>query len=298
MSSPLCGPVVVVVVVVTVIVICLSFDTLEYQEMGLNYSWISETVERETYASGRYYLGVGNHFIKFPSMVKSVFFLDDMSPNSQGPALQSRTRDGLNVRLEVSFQYRLMFNQLYKLYTTLGADYEKTLARMAIEQLTTAATVHNAHNFFNNRTTIGQEMHKLLEAHFKEHAFTEVPFFQLRTVHLPDEFEAAIQETQVKQQEIQIAQAEQSQNRVAYETTVLQAEQAVRVMANQGEAEAASILAQNDAYCRQYEVTQSLQSTALKKLMSVASWKPDQLLDYMKIRAVREHDAAHTTVSI
>lgn len=298
MSGTWCVPLVVVIVVTSIIIVFLSFDTLEYQEMGLNYSWISETVERSTYSSGRYYLGVGNHFLKFPSMVKSIFFLDDMSPNTQGPALQSRTRDGLNVRLEVSFQYRLIFNDLYKLYTTLGENYEMVFVRMAIEQLTTAATIHNAHNFFNNRTTIGQEMHKMLEHHFKLHAYAEVPFFQLRTVHLPDDFEAAIQETQVKQQEIQIAQAEQSQNRVAYETTVLQAEQAVRVMANQGEAEAASIMAQNDAFCRQYEVTQSLQSEALRKLMKAATWKPSQLLEYMRIRAVREHDAAHTTIKI
>lgn len=293
-----CVPVVVVAVVSGIIMILLSFDTLEYQEMGLNYSWISETVERKTYASGRYYLGLGNHFVKFPAMVKSVFFLDDMSPSTQGPALQSRTRDGLNVRLEVSFQYRLIFNDLYKLYTTLGVQYEKTLVRMAIEQLTTAATMHNAHNFFNNRTTIGQEMHNLLEDHFKLHAYAEVPFFQLRTVHLPDDFEAAIQETQVKQQEIQIASAEQSQNKVSYETTVLQAEQAVRVMANQGEAEAAAILAQNDAYCRQYSVTQNLQSEALKGLMASANWDPKQLLEYLRIRAVREHPPDHTTIRI
>jgi len=291
-------PLVVVVIVTSVIFLFLGFDTLEYQEMGLNYSWISETVERTTYSSGRYYLGVGNHFLKFPSMVKSVFFLDDMSPNTQGPALQSRTRDGLNVRLEVSFQYRLRFNDLYKLYSTLGLNYEATMVRMSIEQLTTAATEHNAHNFFNNRTTIGEEMHKMLEHHFKLHAFAEVPFFQLRTVHLPDDFEAAIQETQVKQQEIQIASAEQSQNKVTYETTVLQAEQAVQVMANQGEAEAASILAQNDAFCRQYEVTQSLQAEALRKLMGAANWKSEQLLEYMRIRAVREHDASRTTIKI
>lgn len=298
----MCGqaliPIMVVVIITSIIIFFISFDTLEYQEMGLNFSWISETVQPEAYSSGRYYLGLGNHFIKFPAMVKSVFFLDDMSPNTQGPALQSRTQDGLNVRLEVSFQYRLVFNDLYKLFTSLGPDYEKTFVRMAIEQLTTAATMHNAHNFFNNRTTIGQEMHHLLESHFKTHGFAEVPFFQLRTVHLPEDFEAAIQQTQVKQQEIQIASAEQSQNKVSYETTVLQAEQAVRVMANQGEGEALAIMAHNSAFCRQYEVTQSLQSEALQKLMTAANWKPKQLLEYLKVRAVREHPGEHTTIRI
>jgi len=265
--------------------------------MGLNYSWINQQVEKKTFTSGRYYLGIGNHFIKFPAMVMNVYFLNDLSSNTQGPALKSRTKDGLNVDLEVSFQYRLEMNKLYELYTTLGPDYEKTLVRMAIEQLTTAATMHNAHNFFNNRTTIGQEMHDRLKEHFAEHACADVPFLQLRTVHLPQEFETAIQDTQVKQQDIQIASAEQSQNRVAYETRVLQAIQAVNVMNNQALAEAQAIMARNDAYCKQYEVTTNLQAEALQSLKSAANWNNEQLLSYMRLRAVREHPAAHTNIN-
>lgn len=291
-----CVPVGCVSCVALIVLIILSFDTLEYQEMGLNYSWISQSVEDKPYTSGRYYLGIGNHFIKFPQMVMNVYFLNDLSGKTQGPALKSRTRDGLNVDLEVSFQYRLEFKKLFDLYSTLGPHYEKTLVRMAIEQLTTAATMHNAHNFFNNRTTIGQEMHDRLKKHFSEHAFADVPFLQLRTVHLPPAFESAIQDTQLQQQDIQIASAEQSQNRVQYETRVLQAEQAVKVMNNQAEAEAQAIMAQNKAFCKQYEVTQNLQSEALEKLKSAANWDTTQLLEYMRLRAMREHPSAHTTV--
>eukprot|EP00747_Dinoflagellata_sp_TGD_P107179 gnl/TRDRNA2_/TRDRNA2_170050_c4_seq1.p1 gnl/TRDRNA2_/TRDRNA2_170050_c4~~gnl/TRDRNA2_/TRDRNA2_170050_c4_seq1.p1 ORF type:complete len:299 (+),score=75.46 gnl/TRDRNA2_/TRDRNA2_170050_c4_seq1:63-959(+) len=287
-----------VCVLALIILFFLSFDTLEYQEMGLNYSWISETVEDKPYTSGRYYLGLGNHFIKFPSMVKSVYFIDDATGETQGPALQSRTKDGLNVRLEVSFQYRLSFDKLYDLYNTLSDNYEQTLVRIAIEQLSTGATMHNAYNFFNNRTSISQEMHKMLDEHFKAHAFSEVPFFQLRTVHLPEPFESAIKETQVKQQDIQIASAEQSQNKVAYETRVLQAEQAVKVLHNQAEAEAAAIMAQNHAYCEQYKLTQNLQSKALQALMEKTGWNSKQLLEYLRIRAVRDHPSEKTTIRL
>jgi len=245
-------------------------------------------------------LGPGNHFIKFPKTVKSVFFTDDLSDrsNCQGPALQSRTNDGLNVRLEVSFQYRLKFADVFDLYSTLGKGYEQTFIRMAIEQLTTAATMHKANDFFTNRSTIGQEMHRMLDDHFNQHGFSEVPFFQLRTVHLPSEFEEAIKETQVKQQEIQIAQLEQKSNRVTYQTKVLEAEQAVKVMKNQAEAEAASIEAQNEAYCKQYQVTQHLQSEALKELKSSAGWDSGQLLQYLRVRAMREHPSDKTTIQL
>lgn len=291
-------PVLGVALAALVILFFLSFDTLEYQEMGLNYSWISETVENKPYMSGRYYLGLGNHFIKFPKMVKSVFFVDDLSSDTQGPALQSRTKDGLNVRLEVSFQYRLRFRDVYKLYSTLGIMYERTFVRMAIEQLTTAATLHNAHFFFTNRTAISQEMHSMLDKHFRQHAFSEVPFFQLRTVHLPPEFEEAIKDTQVKQQEIQIATLEQKTKRVQFQTNVIKAEQAVKVMNNQADAEAASILAQNKAYCEQYKISQNLQSEALQKLMGAAGWDSKQLLEYLRIRAVREHPSDKTTIRL
>lgn len=292
--ASICG-----VAVLTLLVLFLfSFDTLEFQEMGLNYSWMRESIEGKPYTSGRYYLGIGNHFIKFPRMVKSVFFVDEDIDGRQGPPLVSRTRDGLTVRLEISFQYRLKYDELYQLYSTLGKNYEEIFVRMAIEQLTTAATMHNAHFFFANRTDVGQEMHQMLDKHFKDKAFSEVPFFQLRTVHLPSQFEDAIRETQVKQQEIQIAQLEQKTNSVTFQTQVLQAQQKVHVLQNQAEAEAASITAANVAFCKQYLVTQQLQAESLMKLKQAAGWNPDQLLSYLRIRAVREHPSEKTTIRL
>lgn len=275
-----------------------SFDSLEYQEIGLNYSFLSETVEKLAYNSGRYYLGLGNRFIKFPRTVKSVFFIDDISEGKQGPALQSRTKDGLNVRLEVSFQYKLKVDELYDLYSTLGVHYQKTFVRMAVEQLTTSATLHNAHFFFTNRTAISQEMHTRLDNHFREHAFAEIPFFQLRTVHLPDLFEDAIRETQVQQQDIQIAKLEQKTKEVTFETSVLKAEQQVKVMANEADGEASSITLQNKAYCEQYQITQDLQSQAMQKVMANSGWDADTLLDYMQIRAVRDHPSENTMIRL
>lgn len=296
MNQACLWPVLVVAGIATVVLLIFSFDSLEYQEYGLNYSKITETVEAKPYTSGRYYLGIANHFIRFPRMVNSVVFSDESGDKKQGPAVQSRTKDGLNVRLEVSFQYRLKFDQVFDLYTTLGAEYESTLLRMAIEQLSTAATDHSAHFFFTNRTAISAVMHDRLNKHLQDRAFSEVPFFQLRTVHLPSEFEEAIRETQLKQQDIQIAGLEQKTKTVTFKTRVLQAEQEVKVLINQAEAEAASINATNRAYCRQYKVTQDLQTSALSQMVAASGWDAPQLLDYMRVRAFRGHPANKSTV--
>lgn len=182
------------------------------------------------------------------------------------------------------------------MYTTLGPEWEKTFVRMAIETLTTAATKHTAHFFFTNRTVVGTEMQRALSEQFDKHAFAEIPFLQLRTVQLPPDFDHAIKETQVAQQDIQVAKMEQNSNRVRYQTEVLRATKRVEVINNQAAAEAASIMAENQAYCKQYSITQDLQSQALQELKLSAGWTSKQLLEYLRIRAVRDHPANKTTV--
>jgi len=302
MAEAGCG-VFVIAAIAAIIGFLYAFDSLEYQEMGLNYSWISEQIEPNPYASGRHFLGPGNHFIKFPKMVKTIYFIADFRSGGGnkgyvGPPLESRTRDGLNIQLEVSFQYRLKFDTLYDMYTTLGPQYEHNLVRMAIETITVATTKHNAHFFFSNRTTIGVEMHEGMKKAFNSHGFSEVPFFQLRGVHLPKEFEDAIQESQDKQQDVTIAALEQKTNRVSYQTEVLKAEQAVKVKINEAEGEVASIVAANAAFCKQYQFTQEKQAEALEQLMQTSGWNQRQLLDYLKIRAVREHPSEKTTINL
>jgi len=69
-------------------------------------------------------------------------------------------------------------------------------------------------------------------------------------------------------------------------------------MHNDAEAEAQSILSQNDAYCKQYELTQNLQSDALNSIKHSAGWNSTQLLEYLRIRAVRDHPSEKTTIRI
>jgi len=366
MAEVWAGPLGVLAFVVVFSLWWYGYDVLEYQEIGLNYSWLWQQVDDWPYSNGRHYIGVANRFIKFPKMVRSISFVDNVtgtktacdafewqftcsdpehlkfrggeetgclqacraagysccSLNSdgicsggihpipgtfkyraavicpQGPALQSRTKDGLHVTLEVSFQYRLKPSRLYDLFTTVGTHYEGLLTRVAVEQITIASTQYSANEFFNKRSVIADEMKEMLDGHFRKHAWSDVPFFQLRTVNLPVEFEDAIQNTQIQQQEIQIAFAEQKQNRVRYESTVIQAQQRVRSILLAADAEAASVLASNDAYCRQYNLTQGLQREALVQMMSDADWGSEEILQYLRVRAVREHPSDKTTMNI
>lgn len=274
-----------------------SWASLEYTEFGLDYSVLTRTVGPRGYSAGRYFLGLGHHFVRFPATVKTIQFAS--TPDSDAGMLKSRTSDGLEVELEVSFQYLIMPDKLYDLYMKYGSDYRPVYIRMATDILTTGATKYTANQFFTERSVIGRDMNAMLEHVLKEQAFVTVPFFQLRTVLLPKEFEDAIQDTEVMKQDIQTAMAQQQARCVEYETKVIQAQQQVKVLETQGDAAAQSVLLANDAYVQQLNASVVRQAQAFRALQVGAfAGDPKALLRYMQIRAMREHTQGRTVVGL
>lgn len=86
------------------ILLAFSFKSLDATEIGLDYSWVSKTVDKTTYKNGLHFLGIGHSFIKYPKMVQTLEFAHERGADAR--PLQSRTKDGLEVTLEVSFQFR------------------------------------------------------------------------------------------------------------------------------------------------------------------------------------------------
>jgi hypothetical protein len=91
-----------------VILIVTSFSQLEVNEVGLDYSGITKTIDKQIYTAGIHFLGVAHSFIKFPITVQTYEFSKD--GNADGPTIKSRTNDGLEVAIEVSFQYIYISN--------------------------------------------------------------------------------------------------------------------------------------------------------------------------------------------
>ena len=85
------------------LLIIFGFSSLEATEFGLNYSWISKTISPHVKENGLYFIGIGHSFIKFPKTVQTIEFSNE--PNSNRVPIESRTSDGLEVTLEISFQY-------------------------------------------------------------------------------------------------------------------------------------------------------------------------------------------------
>jgi hypothetical protein len=86
------------------ILIILGFSTLEATEIGLDYSSISKNVDKTIYNNGLHFLGIGHSFIRYPKMVQTIEFSRERGADLAN--INSRTKDGLEVSLEISFQYQ------------------------------------------------------------------------------------------------------------------------------------------------------------------------------------------------
>jgi hypothetical protein len=288
------------------IVILGGLKSVEVTEYGLEVSMVTRKVNKNPYLSGRYWIGPWSYFIKFPAVVKTVQFSearmqDDLGVDEPGePMLRSRTSDGLDVTIELSFQYQLYMERVYDLYTTMGAgrDFHDIYVRVAIDRLTEIATEYTANEFFVDRTRIGKDMEKVLKKDFEDKLFATIFSFQLRSVGLPDEFEKAIQMTEVKKQDVQVAEAEQLSTKVALETELMQAKRRTKVKANRAEGFAESIMLENSADITQYLATQEKAAASYKGILKELDNKENELLAYVQSRVLRDHISDKVTLGL
>jgi regulator of protease activity HflC (stomatin/prohibitin superfamily) len=202
----------------------LSFDTIGYNEYGLNQNWMNQQIENTVYEKGLYHIGIFNHFIKFPKTVQTIEFFDNLgNPGDILGPLNSRTRDGLLIHIQLAFQYRLQKDTILNLYGTFALAYEDRFIGQARTTLRDVASYYNAIDFFTNRTIIGTDMQFILETDLNE-MFADVIYFQMREIDLPDEFEDALKQVQIAQQQYQIALYEQEAAIVRAQTEIIEAQ--------------------------------------------------------------------------
>lgn len=100
----LCYIICALFIVVGGVLLIFGFSSLEATELGLDYSWVSKNVDSTIYNNGLHFLGIGHSFVRYPKMVQTIEFSNDRGADLK--SIQSRTQDGLEVIIEVSFQYQ------------------------------------------------------------------------------------------------------------------------------------------------------------------------------------------------
>lgn len=218
--------------------------------------------------------------------------------NSNRGPIESRTSDGLEVVLEISFQYILQPDNLFTLYNTYGDKYDSVFQNIAINLLTEEATQYTAYNFFMDRGKIKDDFQFALDKSFSKLCYSNIQFLQLRSVDLPNLFEQSIQQSEVKKQDIQKAQAEQNKVRIEVDTRIKSAEYQKDVIINKAEGEAEAILKQNQANVESLKKVQYTQSIAYSQLKNTLLMSNEELFDFIKSKLVKNYEGDDLAFSL
>lgn len=212
-------------VLVTIILIASSLSVLSYNEVGLNYSNWFKTVEDKTYYHGIQFIGLGHTFQRYDIKLNTIEF--SKAADATLPMIKCRTKDGLELDLEASLQYRVDAESIFKIYTSYGTQEKAILTRVILDIISDTSTKYTSNDFFTKRSEIQKKMKADLQKNVLEQTWHEVVFFQLRSLSLPDEYEKEIQNTEVKGQDILKSEKERAREEVKFNTNVVVAKLAV-----------------------------------------------------------------------
>ncbi len=265
-----------------VVYFILAFDSVGYNQFGLNQNSLTQEIENKVYEKGFYHIGPINHFIKFPKTVQPIEFYESYP-------LDSRTQDGLLIHIQLSFQYQLRKAELIQLFRTFALDYENYFISQSRTTIRDVASFYNAIEFFNNRTFIGDAMFDYLVQDINA-MFADIVYFQLREIDLPDEFEEALKQVQIAQQQYQIALYEQEAAIIRAQTQIIEAQAMANITVLTAEADAEAYLINMEAQAQALNVTLTAERIAYYAIGQQLNLTSSELLALLWVMAVRDHD--------
>lgn len=311
--------------IVTIILLSVSWKTVGQGEVALLFNHWTQSVTGEPMVEpGMKYVGPFNGLVRYPSVYQMMYF--DKFDNYEAvphemvkPPILSRTYDGLQVNVKVSFQWKLEPQYLKGIYEVLGGaedldedqerpedkpSFVEALVRFSRGTLTQVCAEYTASQFFANQTLVEVRMFDRLAANLNksEHNFfINVQGLQLRSVDLPNEYEDAIAETQKEEQDFQTASAERATKEMQMSTVVMQASQQVRELKKASEANASKIEVENAAWVEQYRLFQTKQAEAYGRILNELAEASDpyaNLYELMRQKALKEHTPDALTLSM
>jgi len=270
----------------------MAFKQISYNEYGLNQNTITQQIESKVYEKGYYHIGLFHRFIKFPKTVQKIEFFSSLgNPGDTLGPLNSRTKDGLLIHIQLAFHYKLQKSKILDLYGTFALEYEDRFIGQARTTLRDVASFYNAIEFFNNRTSIGETMEEYLANDLSD-MFVDVMFFQMREIDLPDEFEEALKQVQIAQQQYQIALYEQQAAIVRAQTLIIEAQAQANITVLAAEANAKAYVINMQAQAEALNITLTAERLAYYAMGQQLNLTSSELLALLWIMAIQQHDSS------
>jgi len=174
---------------------------------------------------GRYWIGFWQEIVEFPSPLQTIEFSEEKPEEGVQhlTVLRSRDKDGKQVSLDISIQYRLPKANIGLIYKDMLLAYEDIFIAELRDQLAKAANLYAIEDTWQNYESVVDLMRLRCEAILKKR-HVQCWGLQLWGVGLTKRYETKLIETQVKKQAQRTAIATKIQASVRATTRVLLAE--------------------------------------------------------------------------
>lgn len=181
--------------------------------------------------------------------------------------------EGVN-SIDISFQFRLRESDVYALFQQYGTSYLSYIEAVARSALREIVGNYDAETLYANRSVINTAMKTALFDALE--TTVQVGDFQLRTIDFPDSFQTAVEQYEVWRIQVEIAQLEQQAEIIKQQTLTLVAE----YTANRTVIEYEGI------------------ATALEAMRDELNMTTEELLQYLWIQTIREHDQCYLFIGL
>jgi len=242
------------------------------------------------YEGGRHSIGWLKHFKEFPLTFQTLEF----SQVNANP-IEVRSRDGLVLTLDVSFQYTLSSDGLdiLALYMRWENDYASAYEKIARNIIRDVSADFDAFQFFFNRSLIVADTVTAMSSYFVNIGAI-INQVQLLNIYLPSTFNAAIQETEITRTKISQASVDRETVIIQAGTDLLAAQKQAEVLIVQANTRAASVTLQKtqEAAVQKQIIEQEMLS--LLSIKENLDFSTEELLSYLFIQALQETEAKVT----
>lgn len=281
-----------------IIAAATSFKIIPIAHVGIVYDTWNQRLEfadgsldsGQVFSEGRHSIGMTKKFITFPTTYQQVDFQAE-----QGQSITVLSRDGLSLKLDVSFQFTLIIdgNSLLALYMRWENDFANAYKKIARNVIRDVAADYDAFQFFFNRSLIVADMNSEMDDTLRILG-AQVNQVQLLDISLPTSFNSAIQQTEVTRTKINEAIVDRERIIIQAGTELLAAQEQAKVLLVQANTRASTTILQAEQEALVVASQIKAEELALLSYKDSLGLDTDELLSYLYLQAIQETKAKIT----
>lgn len=233
----------VVAIVVIVPTVFLSFHVVAYDKVAFRKPVYGSVDTSRIYQSGRHFLPLTEELVRFDNTYEPIAFLANSNKgfvkgiegesSVSNPPLSVALADGVQIEIELFFEYRIDHTRLPQLYSQFGTTYISQIISIATATIKSAVNGFTQADYVARRSTVESRIAVAIETtiHAQLGVFAPSNKVKLLRVRFPDSVVAtnlravmSVQNNEVAQLNQQVVAIESETSRQVAEVTAQQSQ--------------------------------------------------------------------------